>query len=76
MVLRHIICLTFILFKLIIDIINCNNNNARIGTIPLNIGIPVSDIGTVAKSAIIIAITNSNGCICPNFSFTHKTHNY
>ena len=76
MVLRHIICLTFILFKLIIDIINCNNNNASIGIIPLKIDIPVSDMGTEAKSAIIIAITNSNGCICPNFSFPHKPHNY
>lgn len=51
------------LFKLRIDIINCNNNNARIGIIPLNMGIPVSDIGTDAKSAIIIAITSSKGCI-------------
>lgn len=59
------------LFKLIIDIINCNNNNARIGIIPFEIGTPVSDIGIVAKSAIIIAITNSNGCICPNFSLPH-----
>lgn len=63
MELRHIICLTFILFKLIIDIINCNNNKASIGIIPFDIGIPVSDIGTDAKSAIIIAITNSKGCI-------------
>ena len=31
--------------------------------IPLVIGMPVSDIGTDAKSAIIIAITSSNGCI-------------
>ena len=54
--------------------INCNNNNASIGIIPLNIGIPVSDIGTDAKSAIIIAITNSKGCICPNFTFSHKPH--
>ena len=76
MELRHIICLAFILFKLIIDIINCNNNSASIGIIPSNIGIPVSDIGTEAKSAIIMAITSSNGCICPNFSFSHKPHNY
>lgn len=57
-----------------IDIINCNNNNVSIGIIPLKIGIPGSDIGTDAKSAIIIAITNSNGCICPYFSFAHKSH--
>lgn len=57
-----------------IDIINCNNNNASIGIIPLNMGMPVSDMGTDAKSAIIIAITNSNGCICPYFSFSHKPH--
>ena len=36
-------------------------NKAKIGTIPLDIGIPISDIGIVAKSAIIIATTNSKG---------------
>ena len=59
----HIISLTFILFKLSIEIINCIKSKASIGIIPLVIGIPVSDIGTDAKSAIIIAITSSKGCI-------------
>ena len=65
----QIIFLPFILFRFIIDITNCTNNSARIGIIPFVIGIPVSAIGTDAKSAIIIAITSSNGCICPNSLF-------
>ena len=59
------------ILKLIIEIINWINNNARIGIIPFVIGIPVSLIGTDAKSAIIIAITSSNGCIWPYFPFSH-----
>ena len=53
------------LFKFSIDIVRCITNNPNIGIIPFDIGTPVSVIGKVAKSAIIIEIANSNGCICP-----------
>ena len=46
-------------------IIKCIHNNPNIGTIPLNIGTPGSDIGIDAKSAIIIEITSSKGWSCP-----------
>ena len=55
----------FVLFIFNIDIIKCINNSPNIATIPFDIGIPVSVIGIVAKSAIIIDIASSNGCICP-----------
>ena len=45
----------------IIEIIKCITNNPNIGIIPFVIGIPESDIGIEAKSAIIIAIASSNG---------------
>ena len=59
----HIISLAFVLFKFSIDIVRCITNNPNIGIIPFDIGTPVSVIGKVAKSAIIIEIANSNGCI-------------
>ncbi len=43
----------------------------NIGTIPLNIGTPGSDIGIDAKFAIIIDITNSNGWSWPISLFSH-----
>ena len=46
-----------------VDITRCMTNSPKIGTIPFDIGIPVSAIGVAAKSAIIIDIANSNGCI-------------
>ena len=61
----HIISLAFVLFKFSIDIVRCITNNPNIGIIPFDIGTPVSVIGKVAKSAIIIEIANSNGCIWP-----------
>ncbi len=53
------------LFRLIIEITKSINSKASIGIIPFVIGIPVSAIGTDAKSAIIIEITNSKGCNSP-----------
>ena len=41
-------------------IIKCINNKPIIGIIPFVNGIPISDIGVVAKSEIIIAIASSN----------------
>ena len=48
-----------------IDITRCITSKPKIGIIPFEIGIPISVIGIDAKSAIIIDIASSNGCICP-----------
>ena len=68
-------------FNMINDIIKCAISNIKIGIIPSKIGEPTFAIGVAAKSAIIIAITNSKGWSCPSSLFpiiltTTKTKKY
>ena len=61
----HINSLILLLFMFNTDITRCITSKPKIGIIPFEIGIPISVIGIDAKSAIIIDIASSNGCICP-----------
>ena len=77
----HITSLNFKLFILRTEISKCITSKPKIGINPFNIGVPTSDIGIEAKSAIIIEIASSNGCSCPISRFpinliTNKTNMY